>query len=151
MKKIAIVLVLILLAAAGAYWTAGHYVVRSEWGLMVLEKRFLSFQDSFVNAEAWDYPDYEEHPNIMAAMREQGYADILDRMKREHEEDLEEQEDQRKKEKLQDFKDKVQSELESWKQGVMDLIPEEWKKSKQQEQTTETNAPEKAEGEMKED
>jgi hypothetical protein len=144
MKKRLIILIILLLLAIGAYWTASHYVVSSEWGLMVLNKRFLTFHDSYVNAKAWGYSDYEEHPNIMAAMRQQGYEDILDDMRVKERKQTVQRALQEQQEKLEEFRSTVESEIESWKQSVMDIIPEEWRKPTPTQQPTPTNTTSKA-------
>lgn len=75
-KTVAVVLGLALLAGL-AYWCAGHHVVRTERGVVVLAKRYLAGADSFVDVRAWSSADFEDRPDLKAALVSGGYGDLL--------------------------------------------------------------------------
>lgn len=77
MKKLVVILVLIAVAALAAYWPARHHVVKTEKGVIVLSKRFLTYTDTFVDARKWSSADFDAHPELKRAMIDQGYRDML--------------------------------------------------------------------------
>jgi hypothetical protein len=77
MKMIVTVMLILLIAGFSAYWLAGHHVVRAESGYLVLEKRFLSLNDTYVDVRGWTSADYDRHPQLKRALIIQGYDDLL--------------------------------------------------------------------------
>ena len=69
-------LVLAVLAGA-AGWCAGHHVVRTDQGVLVLAKRFLACGDSFVDMRTWSSADFDGHPELKSALVSGGYGDLL--------------------------------------------------------------------------
>ena len=70
-----------MLVGGTLFWLATHHVVRTERGCFVLKKRFLTMQESFVDACGWTSADYATHPDLNEAMSKQGYADLLTELK----------------------------------------------------------------------
>ena len=75
-NTVAAVLVLAVLAGA-AGWCAGHHVVRTDQGVLVLAKRYLACGDSFVDVRAWSSADFDRRPELTRALVAGGYADVL--------------------------------------------------------------------------
>ena len=75
-KAVSIVVVLAVLAGM-AYWCAGHHVVRTDKGVIVLAKRYLAAADSFVDVRAWSSADFDGHPDLKAALVSGGYGELL--------------------------------------------------------------------------
>lgn len=76
MRTLIAILVLIALCMC-AYWAASHYVVRTDEGVVVLRKRFLTFSDFYVDTRDWGFAEYRENPRLREAFAEQGYGDLL--------------------------------------------------------------------------
>ena len=75
-KAVSIVVVLAVLAGM-AYWCAGHHVVRTDKGAILLAKRYLAAADTFVDVRAWSSADFDGHPDLKAALVSGGYEDLL--------------------------------------------------------------------------
>ena len=67
---------LAVLVVAG--WRYTHYVIRTDRGYVVLQKEYLSFHNSSVDARKWTTADFNAHPLLKSAMVKQGYGDYLD-------------------------------------------------------------------------
>ena len=76
-KMLARVAAIALVGGLAAWWAARHSVVRTDWGTVLLEKPFITFAQTRVDARGWHYADYKAHPAVLRAMNEQGYADLL--------------------------------------------------------------------------
>jgi hypothetical protein len=61
----------------GAYWCAGHHVVRTDRGVLVVAKRYLAAGDTFADVRAWSSADFDGHPDLQAALVAGGYEDLL--------------------------------------------------------------------------
>jgi len=81
MKKLVVLLVVLAVAGLGAYWPARHHVVKTEKGVVVLSKRFLTYTDTFVDVRKWSSADFDAHPELKRAMIDQGYRDMLVELK----------------------------------------------------------------------
>ena len=79
-KAVSIVVVLAVLAGM-AYWCAGHHVVRTDKGAILLAKRYLAAADTFVDVRAWSSADFDGHPDLKAALVSGGYGDLLSDLK----------------------------------------------------------------------
>ena len=77
MKKMIIVAVVILITAWGFRWSAKHYVLKTDSGVVVLSKRYVTFADSFKDVRPWSCADFDAHPEMKRALVEQGYRDML--------------------------------------------------------------------------
>ena len=77
MKKLVSIVVVLAVLAGVAYWCAGHHVVRTDKGAIVLEKRYLAAGDTFVDVRAWSSADFDGHPDLKAALVFGGYEDLL--------------------------------------------------------------------------
>lgn len=76
--KVVITAVVVVACAFGlAYWALGHHVVQTANGTMVLEKRFLTLDDTLVDVRRWSSKDFDEHVQLKRAMITQGYRDML--------------------------------------------------------------------------
>ena len=75
-KAVSIVVVLAVLAGV-AYWCAGHHVVRTDKGVLVVAKRYLAAGDTFADVRAWSSADFDGHPDLKAALVAGGYEDLL--------------------------------------------------------------------------
>ncbi|MBM4144596.1 MAG: hypothetical protein FJ225_13560 [Lentisphaerae bacterium] len=63
--------------AACVYWGASHYVVRAGEGLIVLDKRFLTFREVYVDIRDWTADDFDAHPQIETVLEAGGFGDIV--------------------------------------------------------------------------
>ena len=63
--------------AAAAFWCAGHHVVRTDQGVLVVAKRYLAAGDTFADMRAWSSAEFDEHPELKAALVSGGYEDLL--------------------------------------------------------------------------
>lgn len=77
MKNRIALLVVLAAAGLGAYWTARHHVVKTDKGVIVLGKRFLTYADTLVDVRRWSSADFDTHPELKRAMTDQGYRDML--------------------------------------------------------------------------
>lgn len=77
MKKLIAVLLAVFVLGFLLYWSAQHHVVRTEKGVIVLVKRFLTYTDTFVDVRKWSSADFDAHPELKRAMIDQGYRDLL--------------------------------------------------------------------------
>jgi len=77
MKQFVILLVVLAVAAFAAYWPARHHVVKTDKGVVVLAKRFLTYTDTFVDVRNWSSADFDAHPDLKRALMDQGYRDVL--------------------------------------------------------------------------
>jgi len=83
--KIALILILVagVLAGGGALYGVNHFVLRTTHGVAILEKRFLTFQDTYMDIRNWKSVNFDTHPEIKHAMATQGYRDYLTDLKAE--------------------------------------------------------------------
>ena len=77
MKRLFTTAVVLAGLAWATYWCAGHHVVRTDKGVIVLAKRYLAGADTFVDARAWSSADFDGHPDLKAALVAGGYEDLL--------------------------------------------------------------------------
>ena len=63
--------------AAAAFWCAGHHVVRTDQGVLVVAKRYLAAGDTFADVRTWSSADFDGHPELKAALVSGGYEDLL--------------------------------------------------------------------------
>jgi hypothetical protein len=78
-----VVLVLVVVVAAGGYWLAGRHFVQTTNGMVVMDKRFMTLKETFVDVRAWKSEDFDAHPDIKRALNEHGYRDLLVQIKTE--------------------------------------------------------------------
>lgn len=69
--------VLALVAVVCLAWLHQHYVIHTDRGYIVIHKQYRSFSDSWVDARTWSTADFNQHPQLKAAMIQQGYGDYL--------------------------------------------------------------------------
>ena len=81
MKKIVAIVVVLAVLAGLSYWCASHHVVKTDPGVLVLSKRFLTGADTFVDVRKWSSADFDAHPELKRALAEGGYADLLAELK----------------------------------------------------------------------
>lgn len=60
-------------------WLSGHHLVRSEKGLVVVQKRFVGLSETCVDIRRWTWNDAVAHPYVSKALIQAGYADLLPR------------------------------------------------------------------------
>ena len=58
-------------------WSANHHVVKTRQGTLVIQKRFLSLHDTFVNTRSWSGHDFKAHPQLRDALVQAGYGDVV--------------------------------------------------------------------------
>ncbi|MEW6078695.1 MAG: hypothetical protein AB1724_12835 [Thermodesulfobacteriota bacterium] len=81
MNKLITLLVFVAIIGIGAYWAADHHVVKTNKGVIVLVKRYLTYADTHVDVRKWSSADFDAHPELKRAMIEQGYRDMLAEIK----------------------------------------------------------------------
>ena len=77
MKKLIILLCILFVGGIFVYWHASHHILKTDNGLLILNKRFLTFHDTYVDIRSWDSAAFDSNPQLKRAMIEQGYKDIL--------------------------------------------------------------------------
>lgn len=77
MKKAIAAAGFLAVLAAAAFWCAGHHVVRTDQGVLVVAKRYLAAGDTFADVRAWSSADFDGHPDLQAALVAGGYEDLL--------------------------------------------------------------------------
>ncbi|NQT94096.1 MAG: hypothetical protein HQ559_15145 [Lentisphaerae bacterium] len=83
LNTIIALVIVALLAAGAAYWLASHHVVQGDDGVMVLDKRFLTFEDTRVDIRGWGIRDFDEHMHIRRALVAEGYGDLISELKQD--------------------------------------------------------------------
>lgn len=81
LNTVIVLVILVILAGGAAYWLASHHVVRGDDGVMVLKKRFLTFEDTRVDIRGWEIRDFDRHMNIRRALVAEGYGDLIANLK----------------------------------------------------------------------
>lgn len=128
MKRSIAWLVLLVLAAAGAaaWWTASRHILRTRHGTVVLEKRFLTWQDTYADTRAWTLDDFNAHPAVKKTLLQGGYDELFAELRREQ---------------IDDSVKKLATETDEAIEALKDFITEkidEWLGGK--EETSESNA-----------
>ena len=77
MKRLLASAIVLAGLVVGAYWCAGHHVVRTDRGVLVVAKRYLAAGDTFADVRAWSSAEFVEHPELKAALVAGGYEDLL--------------------------------------------------------------------------
>ncbi len=77
MKRLLASAIVLAGLVVGAYWCAGHHVVRTDRGVLVVAKRYLAAGDTFADVRAWSSADFDGHPDLQAALVAGGYEDLL--------------------------------------------------------------------------
>jgi hypothetical protein len=77
MKKAVLPIVAALVLGCLSYGAASRHVVKTDKGVVVLTKRFLTFTDTLVDVRRWTSADFDAHPELKRAMIAQGYRDML--------------------------------------------------------------------------
>jgi hypothetical protein len=114
MKRIAAVILVLSIGGFGAYWLAGHHVVRAESGYLILEKRFLSVDDTYVDVRSWTSADYDRHPQLKRALIIQGYDDLLADLRRSEIQDSIEEMVKHAEIAADEISAMIETELERW-------------------------------------
>lgn len=115
MKKLCAWLALILvLAAAGAAWALTHHVVRTRHGTAVLEKRFLTFEETWVDARGWALEDFDAHPAVKRALLQAGYDELFAELRREQVDDSVKKLAAETDEAIEALKDFITEKIDEW-------------------------------------
>lgn len=77
MKTFYFCLAALLLLGFGLYLPAANHFVRTGRGVIILDKRFLTYADTFADVREWSSADFDAHPELKSAMINQGYRDML--------------------------------------------------------------------------
>ena len=67
----------VVLVVLSMGWCATHHVVKAEDGVIVLNKRFLTFQDTFIDIRGWTAGEFRAHDQLRRALVAQGYGDLV--------------------------------------------------------------------------
>ena len=66
----------------GLVFAAHHYhLVRTGKQFLLIPKIEVSLVDPYVDVRDWHLDDWEEHPELLAAMQDHGHADLLPKMR----------------------------------------------------------------------
>ena len=82
MKKLVAGFALVAILGILSYWVASHHVVKTDQGVVVLAKRFLTGADTFVDVREWSSADFDAHPELKRALSDQGYRELLEDLKK---------------------------------------------------------------------
>jgi len=115
MKKVFLVaLSAVVVISIITLWSSAHYILRADKGFIVIDKRFMTFTDTFADIRTWSSKDFDLHPEIKEAMVSQGYCDILIELKiREIKADLMEM-GEKIYTKAEEGADAVQRKVDEW-------------------------------------
>jgi len=83
LNTVVVLVIVAILAGGAAYWLASHHVVQGDDGIMVLKKRFLTFEDTCVDIRGWEIGDFDEHMHIRRALVAEGYGDLISELKQQ--------------------------------------------------------------------
>lgn len=56
---------------------ASHHFVRTDKGLVVVNKRFVGFSGTCADVRGWKWEDVVAHPDLSQALIQAGYSDVL--------------------------------------------------------------------------
>lgn len=77
-RKISLaVVVAAVVAAAVLGWLSSRHIVRTDRGLVVVPKRFLTLSGTCADVRGWTWDDALSHPDLHRALLAAGYADVL--------------------------------------------------------------------------
>lgn len=76
-RKAMSALFLIAIGAALAYYALGHHVVRTDKGHVSVPKAQMGLTQTYVDIRGWERSEFEEHPELTAALLENGYEDLV--------------------------------------------------------------------------
>lgn len=113
-KLLAAGVALVLIGILLLFWVANNHIIRADEGTIVINKRFVTLKDSFVDIREWTSSDFDAHPALKIALIEEGYGDMLAELKREEMkaslQDLFERADSM----AQEMMDEIQKEVDGW-------------------------------------
>jgi hypothetical protein len=67
-----------IVLGGGLVFSAHHYhLVRTGKQFLLIPKIEVSLVDPYVDVRDWHLDDWEEHPELLAAMKDQGHGDLL--------------------------------------------------------------------------
>jgi len=112
--SVALLAVLLVLGGSVAWWRFSHFLVKTDHGVMLLEKRFLTWEETVIDARGWTYTNFEQHPEVLKAMTDQGYGDMLAELKREELKSAVKEKIEVAESEVQRLKDTVQTKLDQW-------------------------------------
>lgn len=72
--------VLLVLTAGVAAWAMSHYVIVTDYGTAVLDKRYWTLEKTYIDLRKWSYEDFGHHPDVKKALLTQGYRDVVTSM-----------------------------------------------------------------------
>ena len=73
-----VVVVLLMFTTFGSLvWLAGHHLVKTEKGLVVVPKRFVRLAGTRVDIRGWTWNDAVAHHEVSRALINAGYTDVL--------------------------------------------------------------------------
>jgi hypothetical protein len=76
-RKAISALFLIAVGAALTYYALGHHVVRTGKGHISVPKAQMGVAQTYVDIRGWERSEFEEHPELTAALLENGYEDLV--------------------------------------------------------------------------
>ena len=76
-KKLWITAGVVFACVITACWVTSHFVVRTDDGIAVLKKQYMSPSDSFVDIRGWTYDDFSAHRPLKRALLAQGYREVI--------------------------------------------------------------------------
>lgn len=77
LRLIIAVVVCCVTAGVALTWLAGHHLINTDQGLVVVSKRFVTLADTRVDIRGWSWEDAEAHAEVCKALIAGGYKDLL--------------------------------------------------------------------------
>lgn len=99
---------------AGAAWMVSHHIVRTDKGVVILSKRFLGFEDSYVDARGWTYSAFASRPDVYTALERNGYGDFLANLRTEERDEALHAKMQEVRERCENLKQELIDGLNEW-------------------------------------
>jgi len=68
---------LVTLITGSMLWLAGHHLVKTDKGLVVVPKRFVTLHQTRVDIRGWTWDDAVANQDVSLALVKAGYSDLL--------------------------------------------------------------------------
>ena len=108
------VLILAIVGCIAAYWWSSHYIVRTEPGVIILQKRYLSLDETYFDVRDWNSDMFDSHAELKEAMEQQGYGDVIEAVRREELKAAVEEKAEALKTEAEALREAIRRKLDDW-------------------------------------
>ena len=121
MKKLfaclAVIVVLGAVVGGSAYWWSTHYIVKTQPGVIVLDKRFITVKNTVHDVRDWGSEEFDKHEHLKKALKEQGYGDIIRKKRKKELTSTVREKAETLKDEAEDLGDAVRKKVGKWLDG----------------------------------